>query len=170
MHLHKNFLVPWFPTNPLVVEEMLKTADVAAKDVVCDPACGDGRVLVRAVQEPFNARYAIGIDIDEYWTKTALERIKELNLQDRIKIINADMLQRDLSSTDVLFLYMSRHSNEEIRSKLEKELKRSARVISHCYEMERWKPLKVKEVSAPIGDDKKHPCPQRIYLYRMDEI
>lgn len=49
-YLHKNCLVTSLPSNPLVIDEALRLAEIKrGKDVVYDPACGDGRAPIRAV-------------------------------------------------------------------------------------------------------------------------
>src|SRR5512146_1519370 len=60
--------VPFVPTSPEVVEEMLKLAQVKPTDTVYDLGCGDGRIVIMAAQK-FGA-HATGVDIDP-------ERIKE---------------------------------------------------------------------------------------------
>ena len=61
--------VIYVPTPPEVVEAMLKLAKVGPNDIVYDLGSGDGRIPIAAVQD-FNAKAAVGIDIDP-------QRIKE---------------------------------------------------------------------------------------------
>jgi hypothetical protein len=75
--------------------------------------------------------------------KKALGTVYEQGLQDRITIVNGDMFTVDLSSADVVFLYLTTSANEKIKPKLETELKHGVRVVSHDYEIVGWKPLKV---------------------------
>src|SRR5919109_3913432 len=63
--------VIFVPTPQEVVDAMLKLAKVGPNDVVYDLGSGDGRIPIAAVQK-FNARKAVGIDIDP-------QRIKEAN-------------------------------------------------------------------------------------------
>jgi len=171
IYAHKNYLAPPFPSNAIVVDEMLRLADVkSGKDVVYDPACGDGRIPIRAVQEPFCAARAVGIDIDKELCKIAREKVKTSDLQDKVRIKNRDIFKCDLSEADVVTLYLSEPSNERIRPKLERELKKTARVVSHSFRMESWNPSKTSDINASLGNDKKYAYPRRIYLYRMDEI
>ncbi|MGQ9551380.1 MAG: hypothetical protein ACUVUE_03030 [Candidatus Bathycorpusculaceae bacterium] len=47
--------VPYVPTSVETVKRMLQIAEVGSDDVVYDLGCGDGRMLVMAVEE-FGAR------------------------------------------------------------------------------------------------------------------
>jgi hypothetical protein len=58
-------------------------------------------------------------------------------------MVNGDMFNVDLSSADVIFLYLTTSANEKIKSKLEAELRRGVRVVSHDYEIVGWKASKV---------------------------
>jgi hypothetical protein len=50
----------------------------------------------------------------------------------------------NLGSADVVFLYLTTSANEKIRGKLDSELKKGVRVVSHDYEIVGWKPVQVE--------------------------
>jgi len=120
---------------------MLSLAELRAGEVFFDLGAGDGRTLVMAVKE-YGAR-AVGVELREDLVKKALGTVYEQGLQDRITIVNGDMFTVDLSSADVVFLYLTTSANEKIKPKLETELKHGVRVVSHDYEIVGWKPLRV---------------------------
>jgi predicted RNA methylase len=120
---------------------MLALAELRAGEVFFDLGAGDGRTLVMAVKE--HGARAVGVELREDLVKKALGTVYEQGLQDRITIVNGDMFTVDLSSADVVFLYLTTSANEKIKSKLETELKRGVRVVSHDYEIVGWKPFKV---------------------------
>ena len=162
---------PPFPSNILAIEEMLTLAEVTpGKDVVYDIGARDGRIPIRAVQEPFNARYAVGIEISKFYADIAKKRVVELKLQDKVRIIHRDAFRCNLSKADVVTLYLNKDTNEEIRPKLEKQLKKTARVACNFFEMERWKCWKHVRIKVPIGDDTKNPWVTPIYVYKMSKI
>ena len=135
------FLAPFVPSPPQVVRQMLLLADLHAGEVIFDLGAGDGRTVIMAVKD-FGAR-AVGVELREHLVKKTLSTVYEQSLQDRITIVNGDMLGVDLSSADVVFLYLTTSANERIKPKLERELKRGVRVVSHDYEVVGWKPVKV---------------------------
>jgi predicted RNA methylase len=100
----------------------------------------------------------------------ASDNVKRLNLQDRVEIIEGDLFKYDLSGADIVYLYLSEVSNKLIKPKLEKELKSTARVVSHYHKIRGWRISDSVKVIASLGD-RKFPLTERpIYLYRMNEI
>lgn len=135
------FVAPFVPSPVQVIRQMLILADLRAGEVFFDLGAGDGRTVVMAAKE-YGAR-AVGVELREDLAKKALSTIYEQSLQDRITIVNGDMFNVDLTSADVVFLYLTTSANEKVKPKLENELKRGARIISHDYEIVGWKPVKV---------------------------
>jgi tRNA A58 N-methylase Trm61 len=134
------FIAPFVPSPVLVVQRMLKLADLKPGEVLFDLGAGDGRTVTMAAKS-FSAR-AVGVELREDLVKKALSAIHENGLADRVTIVNGDMFDLNLSSADVVFLYLTTSANEKIKPKLETELKKGARVVSHDYEIVGWKPLK----------------------------
>jgi len=121
---------------------MLRLAELRAGEVFFDLGSGDGRTVIMAAKE-FGAR-AVGVELREDLVKKALSTIYEQSLQDRITIVNGDMFNVDLTSADVIFLYLTTSANEKVRPKLDSELKRGVRIVSHDYEIVGWKSIKVE--------------------------
>jgi len=121
---------------------MLLMAGLKPGEVFFDLGAGDGRTVIMAAKD-FGAR-AVGVELREDLVKKALGTVYEERLQDRITIVNGDMLNVDLTSADVIFLYLTTSANEKVKPKLEAELKRGVRIVSHDYEIVGWKPLKVE--------------------------
>jgi len=138
---NKLFLAPFVPSPPQVIRQMLLLADVRPGEVIFDLGAGDGRTVIMAAKD-FSAR-AVGVELRDDLVKKALGTVYEQNLQGRITIVNGDMFGVDLSSADVVFLYLTTSANEKIRPKLDAELKRGVRIVSHDYEVVGWKPVKV---------------------------
>jgi cyclopropane fatty-acyl-phospholipid synthase-like methyltransferase len=121
---------------------MLKLAGLRADEVFFDMGAGDGRTVIMAAKT-FGAR-CVGVELREDLAKKALDSVQENELDDRVTIVNDDMFNVNLTSADVVFLYLTTSANEKIKSKLERELKRGTRVISHDYEVVGWRPEKVE--------------------------
>jgi hypothetical protein len=73
-----------------------------------------------------------------------MSQIHENGIDDRVTIMNTDMFTVNLTSADVVYLYLTTSANEKIKSKLESDLKKGARIVSHDYEIIGWRPLKVE--------------------------
>ena len=136
------FIAPFVPSPVLVIQHMLKLADLRAGEVFFDLGSGDGRTVIMAAKA-FGAR-AVGVELREDLAKKALSTIHDNGLANRVTIVNGDMFGVNLSSADVVFLYLTTSANEKIRGKLDTELKKGVRVVSHDYEIVGWRPEKVE--------------------------
>ena len=136
------FLAPFVPSPPSVIEHMLKLAELQPGEVLFDLGAGDGRTVTMAAKI-FGAR-AVGVELREDLAKKALMSINKTSLANRITIVNGDMFNVNLKSADVVFLYLTTSANEKIRPKLENELKKGVRIVSHDYEIVGWRPIKIE--------------------------
>jgi precorrin-6B methylase 2 len=152
-------LAPSFPTPQEVVDRMLQLAQVKPGEVVYDLGCGDGRIVITAAQK-FHAR-GVGIEIRRDIYESTLGRVASLGLSDQVKIVHGNALRTDLSPADVVTLYLLTSSNEKLKPILEKDLRPSARVVSHDFEIRGWKPATTEKVI--VGGR-----PHVVYVYRMD--
>ena len=136
------YIAPYVPSPPQVIHQMLILSQLKAGEVFFDLGAGDGRTVIMAAKD-FGAR-AVGVELREDLVKKALGTVYEQGLQDRVTIVNGDMFNVDLTSADVVFLYLTTSANEKVKPKLENELKPGVRVVSHDYEIVGWKPAKVE--------------------------
>ena len=136
------YIAPYVPSPPQVIRQMLILAQLKPREVFFDLGAGDGRAVIMAAKD-FGAR-AVGVELREDLVKKALSTVYENGLQDRVTIVNGDMFNVDLTSADVIFLYLTTSANEKVKPKLETELKPGVRVVSHDYEIVGWKPVKVE--------------------------
>jgi precorrin-6B methylase 2 len=155
----RDTLAPDYPTPQTVVDQMLTVAGVRPGELVYDLGCGDGRIVIAAAQK-FRAR-AVGIEIRREIYERTLARVASLGLSDQVRIVLGNALKYDLSPADVVTLYLLTSSNERLKPILEKDLKPSARVVSHDFEIRGWKAATVNKV---VVDGHVH----TIYLYRLD--
>jgi ubiquinone/menaquinone biosynthesis C-methylase UbiE len=150
-------LAPFVPSRPEVVKRMLEIANVGSDDVVFDLGCGDGRILMMAVNE-FNAKKAIGYEMRRDLYQQTLNEIIKQDLTDKISVINGDLLEADLSQATVITLYLTTSGNERLRPKMEKEIQNKTRIVSHDFSITKWIPSRKEEFFS-----------HSIYLYIMPE-
>lgn len=146
--------VIYVPTGFEVVTQMLKLAEVTSKDIVYDLGCGDGRFVVTAARQ-FGAR-GVGIDIDPDRIKEANELAKRTGADDKVRFIQGDLFEADISEATVVTLYLLTRLNIKLRPKLTTELKPGTRIVSHAFDMGDWKPEKTESVGG-----------SSIYLWRI---
>jgi len=161
LEAYELFVAPFVPSPLPVIQRMLQLAELKPGEVLFDLGAGDGRTVIMAART-FGAR-AVGVELREDLAKKALSTIHDNGLADRVTIVSGDMFNVNLTSADVVFLYLTTSANEKIRPKLETELKQGVRVVSHDYEIVGWKPLKVENFceNPQMG----YPS-HTIYLYR----
>ena len=137
--------IHWVPTPPPVVDAMLKLADVKPSDVVYDLGCGDGIIVATAAQK-YGAR-AVGIDIDPQRVKEATERAQKMGVSDKVKIVEGDLFESNISDATVVTLYLLQSLNIKLMPKLKKDLKPGTRIVSQSFDMgPTWPPEKTVEV------------------------
>ncbi|MBM3340553.1 MAG: class I SAM-dependent methyltransferase [Betaproteobacteria bacterium] len=146
--------VIFVPTAFETVNAMLKLAEVTSKDIVYDLGCGDGRFVVTAAQQ-FGAR-GVGIDIDPQRIQEARELAKRTGADNKVRFIEGDLFEADISEATVVTLYLLTRLNIKLRPKLQKELKPGTRIVSHAFDMGDWTPEKTQNVGGST-----------IYLWRI---
>jgi precorrin-6B methylase 2 len=136
--------VIYVPTPQDVVDAMLALANVTATDVVYDLGSGDGRIPITAAQK-YGAR-AIGIDINPQRVKEANENLAKAKVGDKVKFLNQDLFETDISDATVVTLYLLPSLNVKLMPTL-KSLKKGTRIVSHSFDMgSEWPPEKTQEV------------------------
>ena len=137
--VHKD--VPYVPTTPEVVEAMLKLGGVHTGDVHYDLGCGDGRIVIMAVQK-FGAAHGTGYDIDPERIKEANENARQAGVTDKVKFVLGNLFEAEFGDATVVTLYLLPDVNLRLRPKLLKDLKVGSRIVSHQFDMGDWEPDK----------------------------
>jgi tRNA G37 N-methylase Trm5 len=150
--------VPYYPTPQLVVEEMLKLAEVQKGDVVYDLGCGDGRIVITAAKK-YGVR-AYGVDLDPVRVQEARESARENGVEDLVTIERGDIFETDVSEASVVALYLYPSVNLKLKPTLLDQLKPGSRIVSHAFDMGDWEPE--KEVTVWHNG-----APYVIYLWRI---
>jgi len=98
--MHPLARVPDVRTPPPIVRAMLDLAGVTPDDVVYDLGSGDGRIVIAAARE-FGAR-GVGIEIDPSLVAQSRATIRRLGLDERVRIVEQDLLEADLREGTVV--------------------------------------------------------------------
>jgi len=141
--------VAYEPTPHNVVAEMLKLAQVGARDVVYDLGCGDGRIVIAAAKQ-LGAR-GVCVDIDPQRIRESRANAQRSGVAERIVFLEQDLFETDLGDATVVTLFLSPDLNLKVRPKLWRELRPGTRVVSYVHNMSDWMPQQVRDVQGVLG-------------------
>lgn len=141
--------VPDVRTPAVVVNEMLRLANVTPEDTVYDLGSGDGRIVIAAAKD--RGARGVGYEIDPALVGQATDRARRLGLSDRVTFKQDDLFRADLSAATVVTLYLSPDLNRRLRPKLQSELRPGSRIVSHSFDMGDWAPTRTMQVSSNEG-------------------
>jgi SAM-dependent methyltransferase len=146
--------VSFVPTPYDHIDPFFELAPVSASDVVYDLGSGDGRLLFAALE--MGAGRVVGVELNPDHAGTARQKAIEKGLQDRVKFLEADVMDVDLSEATLVLCYLTSATSRALKPKLEAELKPGARVVMESFPVPGWKPLETKSLEY-----------KTFYLYRM---
>ncbi len=141
--------VPYVPTPPQVVAQMLALANPTRNDVLYDLGSGDGRIVIEAARR-FGTR-GVGVDIDPVRVEEATANARRGGVQDRVRFRRQDLFETDLRPASIVTLYLFQHLNLELRPRLFQQLRPGTRVVSHAFHMGDWQPDTVVRVRVNQG-------------------
>ncbi|MBN1325887.1 class I SAM-dependent methyltransferase [Candidatus Falkowbacteria bacterium] len=143
---------PWVPSKKHDFERIFKLANLKPGEIFYDLGCGTGKVVIYA-HKKFKAK-SIGLEIAlPFYCICKCKQIFNPGVNFKYK----NLYKEDLSRADVIYFFGTPKTiNEKLKAKLEREVKKGARIISYVFAINNWSPA---VVSKP--DDSAVP----IYLY-----
>jgi tRNA A58 N-methylase Trm61 len=154
---YTNKLAPYVASPARAVELMLEMAKIKPGETVYDLGSGDGRIVIAAAGK-YKAK-AMGIEISPRLVASATAEIERAKLTDQARVVEGDVFQADLTGADVVTIYLDTQSNQKLKPRLERFLKRGARVVSYDYPVPGWKATRIEKIEGR----REHP----IYLYEI---
>ena len=145
---------PYVPSPRIVVDTMLRMANVHAGDFLIDLGSGDGRIIITAAQE-YQAR-GFGVDYDPRLVKLATDNAQKAGVADRARFVDQNVFKTDLSPASVVTIYLLPEYNAVLKPTL-LALKPGTRIVSHDYGIGDWEPdaqSKVVVPEKPVGLEK----------------
>ncbi len=135
---------PFVATNKRKIINILKLANLKKNKLFYDLGCGDGRVVITAV-EKFQVN-GVGIDVNPLLIKMAKIKAKISNIPpNKINFYRADILKYDFSNADYIYLFLMPELINKLKKNLTK-LKKGAVIISHGFKIEGWDNLLIKKI------------------------
>jgi SAM-dependent methyltransferase len=131
---------PFVPTPWVIVDEMLKLVEIRPDDTVYDLGSGDGRLVIAAAKR-HRAR-AVGIELNGDLVIFSRVQAERDGVAERVKFVEGDVLKADLREATVVTMYLLPRLVVQLVPKLRAELPAGARIVSHDYPLEPWRPDK----------------------------
>jgi SAM-dependent methyltransferase len=143
-------LTVMFEPAPLAAARcILEMLCVQPGEVVYDLGCGDARMLILAARR-YGAR-GVGVEIDLLRVLLARLLVCLWGVSRQVDIYHADINDAELSTADIVVLFLSPEVNSRLKSKLAEELRPTARVVSYQHCIPGWKPKVQRSFSQDGG-------------------
>ncbi len=148
---------PYYHSIEDIIHKKLELLDLKDGEVLVDLGCGDARNLIEACS--FAKINCIGYEILPVAIADAHSNIANSGLKDRIEIRTEDFFEADISTINVLIIYLTRYALGELSLKLENELPKGARIVTHQFDIPAWK------ADREIDYLQKNGHTEKIYVY-----
>jgi SAM-dependent methyltransferase len=158
-----NVAGPYVPTPWVIVDEMLKLADIRADDFVYDLGSGDGRLVITAAKR-YHAS-GIGIELQAELVELARAGAKKEDVADRVKFVQGDLFETDIRQASVVTLYLLPRFVTRLVPRFLAELRPGTRIVSHDYPLAPWKPDKELSMDVPEKEFISGTTWTRLYYY-----
>ena len=158
-----NIAGPYVPTPWVIVDAMLKLADIRADDVVYDLGSGDGRLVITAAKR-YKAR-GVGVELQPELIELANAGAKKEEVADRVKFIQGDLFETDIREATVVTLYLLPRFVTRLVPRFMAELRPGTRIVSHDYPLSPWKADKDVSMDVPEKEFISGTTWTRLYYY-----
>jgi SAM-dependent methyltransferase len=138
---------PFVPTPWPVVDEMLKLVEIRPDDTVYDLGSGDGRLVIAAAKR--HGARGVGIELNGDLVVFSRSQAEQDAVAERVKFVEGDVLKADLRGATVVTMYLLPRLVAQLVPKLRAELPAGARIVSHDYPLEPWRPDKTLIFDVP---------------------
>jgi len=133
------FGAPFESTIKKRAKKMIEFSDVKKNEKVVDLGSGNGKIVIEFAKKGIESH---GYEINPFLVWWSRKKIKKLFLQDKAFIHWKNFMKEDLSDYDVVCVFQIWYMMGKLERKLEKELKKSSRIVSNTWKFPNWKPKK----------------------------
>jgi ribosomal protein L11 methylase PrmA len=137
------------------LEIMIDFSKPDEKKRVFDLGSGFGKIIIQ-VSSRFHAR-CTGVEVDPlkvWWTR---REIRRRGLEKYADVVKANLLEVDISSADIVYVFLWEGIMQKLRVKALAEMKPGSVIVSYYHQFDGWE--------AEVED-----TPNRVYLYRIPGV
>ena len=149
---------PFVPVKKRVLKKIIESLKLTPKSTLYDLGCGDGRVLIDAVNTVGGIK-AVGVEKNIIVCLWAKWRARRTN----IKIYCNDFSQISLKEATHIYLYLYPELMDKILVKIKKECAPGTRIVSCSFTFSDLVPCEV--IDLPVARDKM--C-KKLYVYILN--
>ena len=131
------FYVPYVPTPKKIAKKMVEVASLKKGQRIFDLGAGDGRITIYA-----NKKGCISTGFELSWLPFILAKINIWIKRSGAKIYRKNFFKESLENADCVFCYLWPKVMKNLQIKFEKEMKEGSRIVSYCFPIKNWKPIK----------------------------
>lgn len=129
---------PWVPSRGRDLKRIFKLADLKPGQIFYDLGCGDGKIVIYAANN-YKVK-AIGLEISLPFYLICKLR-QALNGQSDIEFKLKNLYKENLASADAVYFFGMPHTlNKNFCSKLKRELRPGAKIISYSFKLHDLEP------------------------------
>ena len=144
------FIAPFVPCNLEIIKQSFDFAEIQPHDILMDLGCGDGRILVSAL-EMCHVKQVIGIELDPHLIEFIQKKHAHWIESNRFILVQKDMFHVDLNEwmdSTVMILYLLPIGLEKLKGILSNWLKENQkrRIVTITYSIPDWNPIKAKNI------------------------
>jgi hypothetical protein len=150
------FYVPYVPTPKKIAKKMVEAANLKKGQKVFDLGAGDGRITIIADQKGFKST---GFELS--WLPYLLAKFNIWSQGSKAKIYRKNFIKESLKEVDCVFCYLWPSVMRDLKNKFEEEMKKGSKIVSYCFPMKDWKP--VKKIPSKLNNNKTF----LIYVYEI---
>ena len=140
--LHFDDSIPFVQSSWQRVEIMMEFARIEKGEKAVDLGSGDGRLVIEMAKKGAEAH---GFEIRKELVKKSRDTIRKANLSESAFIHHANFWGVNLYPFDVITIYGLPFLMARLGTKLEKEAKPGARIISNAFHIRTWYPKKQRD-------------------------
>lgn len=126
----------YVPTQEKVVREMIRLADVKKGEKAVDLGSGDGRIVIELAKKGAQAH---GYEINPFLVVWSKFNVWRYGLEDTAFIHWKSFFDVDLSSYDVITIFIVKYMMSKVEKKVMTDAKKGARVVVESFPFKKWK-------------------------------